>query len=213
MYDFDERNNVYASLAVANREPIRKDFRENTPDNQPKSERLINLESGYRYKGQSLMLNANVYYMHYTDQLVLTGQINDVGDYTRRNVDISYRSGLELEAAYRLSNKLSVTGNTTISSNKIKAFSEYVDNYDNYDENGNMIQDTIKKITKIKPKLSTTGGTSDARFIRKIAPCLEFGLVGKTMHKVGECVSLADLKKLTLIYTKILGNYFKWKLV
>ena len=49
-----------------------------------------------------------------------------------------------------------------------------------------MIQNTIKKITKIKPKLSTTGGTSDARFIRKIAPCLEFGLVGKTMHKVGE---------------------------
>ena len=72
-----------------------------------------------------------------------------------------------------------------------------------------MIQNTIKRITKIKPKLSTTGGTSDARFIRKIAPCLEFGLVGKTMHKVGECVALSDLKRLTLIYTKILDNYFK----
>ena len=72
-----------------------------------------------------------------------------------------------------------------------------------------MIQDEIKKITKIKPKLSTTGGTSDARFIRKIAPCLEFGLVGKTMHKVDEAVSLSDLKKLTLIYSNILKNYFK----
>ena len=72
-----------------------------------------------------------------------------------------------------------------------------------------MIQDIIKKITKIKPKLSTTGGTSDARFIRKIAPCLEFGLVGKTMHKVDEAVSLSDLKKLTLIYSNILKNYFK----
>jgi succinyl-diaminopimelate desuccinylase len=72
-----------------------------------------------------------------------------------------------------------------------------------------MIQDIIKKITKIKPKLSTTGGTSDARFIRKIAPCLEFGLVGKTMHKVDEAVSLSDLKKLTLIYSTILKNYFK----
>ena len=72
-----------------------------------------------------------------------------------------------------------------------------------------MIQDVIKKITKIKPKLSTTGGTSDARFIRKIAPCLEFGLVGKTMHKVDEAVSLSDLKKLTLIYSNILKNYFK----
>ena len=72
-----------------------------------------------------------------------------------------------------------------------------------------MIRDIIKKITKIKPQLSTTGGTSDARFIRKIAPCLEFGLVGKTMHKVDEAVSLSDLKKLTSIYTEVLKNYFK----
>ena len=72
-----------------------------------------------------------------------------------------------------------------------------------------MIQNTIKKITKIKPKLSTTGGTSDARFIRKIAPCLEFGLVGKTMHKIDESVPLSDLKKLTKIYLNILENYFK----
>ena len=67
----------------------------------------------------------------------------------------------------------------------------------------------LKKITKIKPRLSTTGGTSDARFIRKISPCLEFGLVGKTMHKVDEVVALKDLKKLTLIYSNILENYFK----
>ena len=72
-----------------------------------------------------------------------------------------------------------------------------------------MIQNTIKKITKIKPKLSTSGGTSDARFIRKISPCVEFGLVGKTMHKVNESVSLSDLKKLTNIYKKILENYFE----
>jgi len=72
-----------------------------------------------------------------------------------------------------------------------------------------MIQNTIKKITRIKPKLSTAGGTSDARFIRKIAPCLEFGLVGKTMHKINESVPLSDLKKLTNIYLNILENYFK----
>tara|TARA_B100000902_G_scaffold355548_1_gene368544 strand:+ start:285 stop:1442 length:1158 start_codon:yes stop_codon:yes gene_type:complete len=72
-----------------------------------------------------------------------------------------------------------------------------------------MIQAIIKKVTKIKPHLSTTGGTSDARFIRKIAPCLEFGLVGKTMHKIDEAVSLSDLKKLTSIYTNILQNFFK----
>ena len=72
-----------------------------------------------------------------------------------------------------------------------------------------MIQNIIKKITKIKPKLSTVGGTSDARFIRKIAPCLEFGLVGKTMHKIDESVPISDLKKLTKIYLNILENYFK----
>jgi len=72
-----------------------------------------------------------------------------------------------------------------------------------------MIQNIIRKITKIKPKLSTTGGTSDARFIKRIAPCLEFGLVGKTMHKVDEAVSLKDLKNLKKIYKNILQNYFK----
>ena len=72
-----------------------------------------------------------------------------------------------------------------------------------------MIQNTIKKITRIKPKLSTAGGTSDARFIRKIAPCLEFGLVGKTMHQVNESTSVSDLKKLTHIYQNILENYFR----
>ena len=91
----------------------------------------------------------------------------------------------------------------------------------NYIENGDsfltkpektiyMARKIIKKITRINTKFSTTGGTSDARFIRKISPCLEFGLVNKTMHKIDECVSIADLKKLTNIYYNILEEYFKW---
>jgi succinyl-diaminopimelate desuccinylase len=72
-----------------------------------------------------------------------------------------------------------------------------------------MAKKIIKKITKINPKFSTTGGTSDARFIKKISPCLEFGLVNKTMHKVDECVSITDLRKLTDIYKNILIEYFK----
>ena len=77
------------------------------------------------------------------------------------------------------------------------------------DKTTNMIQNTIKKITRIKPKLSTTGGTSDLRFIKDISPGLEFGLVGKTMHRVDEAVSLKDLKNLSKIYQNILQNYFK----
>ena len=97
--------------------------------------------------------------------------------------------------------------------NKCKFKLEFIANGDSFltkpEKTIFMAQKIIKKITKINPKFSTTGGTSDARFIRKIAPCLEFGLVNKTMHKVDECVSLSDLKKLTKIYQNILEDYFK----
>jgi len=72
-----------------------------------------------------------------------------------------------------------------------------------------MMSQVIKKITNKKPVLSTSGGTSDARFIKDITPCVEFGLVGNTMHKINECVSVNDLKKLKKIYLKILETYFK----
>ena len=90
----------------------------------------------------------------------------------------------------------------------------------NYEANGDafltkpektiyMAKKIIKDITKINTKFSTTGGTSDARFIKKISPCLEFGLVNKSMHKVDEYVPISDLRKLTKIYHKILIEYFK----
>jgi len=82
--------------------------------------------------------------MNYTNQLILTGEINDVGAYNRTNVAKSYRMGVELEAGYMVLKNLSVTGNLTLSANKIAAFTEYVDNYDNYDANGNMIQNVIQ---------------------------------------------------------------------
>ena len=71
-----------------------------------------------------------------------------------------------------------------------------------------MIKNIIEKVTNVKTKLSTSGGTSDLRFIKKISPGLEFGLVGKTMHKVDEAVSIKDLRNLTKIYSKILEGYF-----
>jgi succinyl-diaminopimelate desuccinylase len=97
--------------------------------------------------------------------------------------------------------------------NKCNFKVEYIANGDSFLTNPEktiyMAKKIIKKITRVTPKFSTTGGTSDARFIRKISPCLEFGLVNKTMHKVDECVSLSDLKKLTNIYQNILLEYFK----
>jgi len=97
--------------------------------------------------------------------------------------------------------------------NKVKFKIEFLNSGDSFlTKPGATIQmakKIIKKITKVNTVFSTTGGTSDARFIKKVAPCLEFGLVNKTMHKVDECVSLSDLKKLTKIYYSFLLEYYK----
>lgn len=171
MYDFNNRNNVYASVAIANREPVRADFRENTPENRPKHEQLLNIEAGYRYSGNKLFTNANMYYMDYTDQLVLTGQINDVGGYTRTNVDKSYRAGIELELGYQIIKSLSITGNITLSQNKIVAFDEYVDNYDVW------AQDTISHTNTdlaFSPNIISSLG-----LLYSPVKGLEIGLTGK----------------------------------
>ena len=119
----------------------------------------------------------------------------------------------DLHNASTLKKKISSVVKKACKSNKCKFKIEFIANGDSFltkpEKTIFMAKKIIKKITKITPKFSTTGGTSDARFIRKIAPCLEFGLVNKTMHKVDECVSLLDLKKLTKIYQNILEDYFK----
>tara|TARA_B100001093_G_scaffold379958_1_gene365311 strand:+ start:63 stop:1217 length:1155 start_codon:yes stop_codon:yes gene_type:complete len=112
-----------------------------------------------------------------------------------------------------LKKKISSIVKSICKKNKCKLKIEFIANGDSFltkpEKTIFMAKKIIKKITKITPVFSTTGGTSDARFIRKIAPCLEFGLVNKTMHKVDECVSLTDLKKLTKIYQNILEDYFR----
>ena len=137
LVDLNDRNSIYLSAAVANREPVRTDFREFTVANRPKSEQLLDIETGYKHKGRRWFANATGYAMLYKNQLVLTGQINDVGGYTRTNVDQSYRTGIELEAAVQLTDSLSLFGNLNLSANKIVKFVEYVDNYDTY------VQDTV----------------------------------------------------------------------
>ncbi len=118
-----------------------------------------------------------------------------------------------LHSSASLKRKISLVIKNLSKKNKCRFKVNYMANGDAFltkpEKNVFMAKKIIKKITKISPKLSTTGGTSDARFIRKIAPCLEFGLVNKTMHRVDECVSLTDLKKLTKIYNEFLVEYFK----
>ncbi len=121
---------LYASVAVANKEPNRNDF-EASPVDQPLHEQLYDVEVGYDRTVQKWQLNANFYYMRYNNQLVLTGEINDVGAYTRTNVPNSYRTGIELQAAYVPNHWLKLFANGTYSQNKILNFTEYIDNYDN----------------------------------------------------------------------------------
>ena len=121
----------YTSVAVANKEPNRDDF-EASATEQPRSEQLVDWETGLELKRPKYSINANVYYMNYKDQLVLTGKINDVGAYTRTNVPKSYRAGIELQFKYALNKKYNTSYNITFSQNKIKEFTEYVDDYDQF---------------------------------------------------------------------------------
>ena len=121
----------YTSVAVANKEPNRDDF-EASATEQPRREQLIDWEAGFEFKKPKYAINANVYYMDYKDQLVLTGKINDVGAYTRVNVPKSYRTGLELQVKYAFNKYFNSSYNITFSQNKIEEFTEYIDDYDQY---------------------------------------------------------------------------------
>jgi len=124
---------MYLSYALANKEPNHDDLA--TLTQTPKAETLHDFELGAEYKYKNLSYGINLYYMLYKDQLVVTGKLNDVGSYTRVNVDNSYRAGIELQGAYTFTKWLNATANLTLSQNKINAFTEYVDNWDNGGQN------------------------------------------------------------------------------
>ena len=124
------KQKLYASVAVGNREPNHADF-EASPGNLPKPETLYDGEAGYEVSRRKWSFGANLYYMYYHDQLVLTGQINDVGAYTHTNVPVSYRTGIELQGTAIISPWLKLGGNLTPSQNKISNYTEYLGNYDN----------------------------------------------------------------------------------
>lgn len=129
-YESSPGKTWYASYAVANREPVRSDFTDSPLTEIPRPENLQNIEAGLRVSTGNFQYSANGYYMGYRDQLVLTGQLNDVGAYIRENVASSYRAGLELDGAYLVNDQWTLGGNITFSRNKIDAFIAYDDIYD-----------------------------------------------------------------------------------
>ncbi|OGX81792.1 TonB-dependent receptor [Hymenobacter glacialis] len=131
---------LYASFAVGQREPVRADFTDRPAGDQTaRPERLEDYEAGYRITRSGLSwlglitdarFEANYYYMNYRDQLVATGQLNDVGTALRTNVARSYRRGLELTGAVAAADKISLSSTLTLSQNRIRNYRDVV-----YDEN------------------------------------------------------------------------------
>lgn len=141
-YTLSDRSSAYASVGVGHREPNRNDYTQSTPASRPKAEQLIDYEAGYKVQSTNLAFTANAYFMNYRNQLVLSGQLNDVGAANRVNVPVSYRAGLELEAGARLAKQLRWNVNATFSQNKIRNFTEYLDNFDNGEQESRQYNET-----------------------------------------------------------------------
>ncbi len=114
-FKLNNKNRVYFSVAKAYREPTRSDYENNF---NIKPEELIDFELGWSLSSNNIILNTNLYYMNYENQLVLTGALDDVGSPIRENSGKSYRAGVEIESGFKVSEKINLTGNISLSENK-----------------------------------------------------------------------------------------------
>lgn len=132
-FNVNKRSQLYASLSVGRKEPGRSDIKESVKAQRAseiRPERVLDYEIGYRLKNERLTFNANIYLMEYKDQLVPTGKLSETGYVIKENVKSSFRRGVELSASYRVSSFLSLDANLTLSRNKIKEYTQYVDEFD-----------------------------------------------------------------------------------
>ncbi|MBO5806851.1 MAG: TonB-dependent receptor [Bacteroidaceae bacterium] len=131
-WNVDSRNRLFASVGIAHKEPTRNNYTDGKLHEHPTAERLTDYEFGYNYRGCRFQAGVNVYYMNYKDQLVLTGELNEIGEPLAANIPQSYRAGIELTAAATLPYGFRWNANATFSRNRIKEFTEVL--YD--DESG-----------------------------------------------------------------------------
>lgn len=130
-YSLNDANRLFASFGVASKEPTRDEYVGSSVASRPDPETLYNVETGYRGDFGQFFVGAYGYAMLYKDQLVVTGQINDVGGVVRENVPNSSRLGIELEGGVSITPELSWAANATFSKNKIENYTEFIDDYDN----------------------------------------------------------------------------------
>ncbi|GHU95392.1 TonB-dependent receptor [Bacteroidia bacterium] len=141
-YTFNSRNEVFASFAVAHREPNRNNFVEAGPNEQPTFESLYDYEIGYTFRHERFSANLNGYFMDYKNQLVLTGKISEIGEALTTNIPSSYRTGIELAVNAKIAKWLQWDGNCTLSQNKIRNFTEFVDDWDSGEQRENPLGTT-----------------------------------------------------------------------
>lgn len=141
-YNLQDNHRIFASLSVGNKEPTRDEYVNSTPENRPKHETLYDWEVGYKGEFEQFFVETNLYYMDYKDQLILTGEINDVGSYIRQNVPDSYRAGVELQAGVQLLSNLEWSGNATFSQNKIEEYTYFLDDFDTGGQVSTIYEDT-----------------------------------------------------------------------
>jgi iron complex outermembrane receptor protein len=132
-HQISEQSKLYASVSAGSKEPSRQDFVDNQ-SSAPRPEYLQDYELGYELSGKKYAFQLNGYFMNYQDQLVLTGAVNSTGDAIRKNVDASYRLGLEASLNYQISKRLLWNGNVTLSQNRIQHFKEEIIDYETYDQ-------------------------------------------------------------------------------
>ncbi len=153
---------AFVSVAKAAKEPNRDDF-EAGINQLPTPEKLYDIEMGYETTiAQKLFVAATYYYMHYKDQLILTGKINDVGAQTRTNVSKSYRTGIELVANYKINNRFAINSNIALSKNIIKRYTDYTPDYDNGNEISKSFTNTTialspNSVINITPSFASKG--------------------------------------------------------
>ena len=134
----DKKSDIYGSYSISNREPNRNNYTERaTNENQPTFETLYDTELGYRFQSKSFSAGANIYYMKYKNQLILTGKISEIGELLTTNIPDSYRTGLEITAGAKITDWLNWNANVNLSQNKILNFTE--EDVDMYDADWNWI--------------------------------------------------------------------------
>ena len=186
-YDLSPSSSVYASAGLSTREPTRNDLFQGEDNasfahdlHAVRPERLLDLESGWDCRTRTVTLSADVYAMEFRHEIASTGELSDIGLLLRRNVDRSYRRGIELSGRWQTTPKLTLHGNATLSRNRIHTWTQF---FDVYDANGNFVDSRPIVFHDVNPVLTPTA-VFNAGAGYTPNPHLSFGLVGRYISKM-----------------------------